>query len=399
MSPLRHLRNPRIVASLALVVLLLVLALRPSAVAVDTELVGRGPLRVSVQEEGETRVRDRFVVFAPVAGRVERIELEPGDPVRQGESVLARFFPADPVPLDVRSRSEAEAAVAAARATLEATRAQLGQAEVAFELARAEARRARELARGDVVAAQVVEAREAEARQAEEAFRSARYAAAAQEHSLAMARARLLQASGRSGAVVLLAPVDGVVLRRHRESEGVVAAGTALLELGDPRRLEIVADLLSSDAVKVTAGDTVLVEQWGGEATLHGRVRLVEPSGFMKVSALGVEEQRVNVIIDPREAGEGWAALGDGYRVEVAIVVWEEADVVAVPTSSLFRRGQDWAVFVVEAGRARLRTVEIGRQNERSAQALSGLEPGARVIVHPSDTVSEGVRVRELESP
>jgi HlyD family secretion protein len=197
---------------------------------------------------------------------------------------------------------------------------------------------------------------------------------------------------------VLRSPIDGVVLRRHRESEGVVAAGEPLLELGAPRQLEIVSDLLSSDAVKVSAGDPVLIEQWGGDETLHGRVRLVEPSGFMKVSALGVEEQRVNVIVDPREAGEEWRELGDGYRVEVAIVIWEEPDVVTVPTSSLFRRGDDWAVFVSDAGRARLRVVKIGRQNERHAQVLSGLDPGARVIVHPSDTVSDGVRVEEREA-
>jgi HlyD family secretion protein len=398
MSPLRHLRNPRLLAGVAFVGLLVAMALWPGTVSVDTEPVGRGPLRVTVREEGETRVRDRFVVSAPVGGRLQRIELEPGDAVSQGETVLARFFPADPTPLDARSRAEAQAAVATARANLESTRAQLGQAEAAFQLARAEARRARELAKDDVVAEQVVEAREAEARQAEEAVRSARFAVAAAEHNLAMAQARLIQASGNRSAVVLRSPIDGVVLRRHRESEGVVAAGEPLLELGDPRQLEIVSDLLSSDAVKVSAGDPVLIEQWGGDETLHGRVRLVEPSGFMKVSALGVEEQRVNVIVDPREAGEEWRELGDGYRVEVAIVIWEEPDVVTVPTSSLFRRGDDWAVFVSDAGRARLRVVKIGRQNERHAQVLSGLDPGARVIVHPSDTVSDGVRVEEREA-
>jgi HlyD family secretion protein len=210
-----------------------------------------------------------------------------------------------------------------------------------------------------------------------------------------MARARLLQAGGGPAVPVIAirSPIDGVVLKRHRESEAVVPAGEPLVDLGDPLRLEIVSDLLSTDAVKVRAGDRVLVEQWGGEAALRGRLRRVEPSGFMKVSALGVEEQRVNVLVDFEDPAEAWQALGDGYRVEVRIVVFEQEGVLKAPTSSLFRRGESWAVFTVEGGRARLRTVKIGRRNGLEAQVLEGLREGEQVIVHPSEALADGGRV------
>jgi HlyD family secretion protein len=198
-------------------------------------------------------------------------------------------------------------------------------------------------------------------------------------------------------AILVRAPIDGVVLKRLRESEAVVPAGDALVELGDPRRLEIVSDLLSTDAVKVEAGASVLIEQWGGDHTIRGRVRRVEPSGFMKISALGVEEQRVNVIVDFEDPLEAWKALGDGFRVEVRVVVWESKDVLHVPTSALFRRGESWAVFAVEGGRARLRNVEIGARNSLHAELRSGLAEGARVVVHPSDALSDGARVVERQ--
>jgi HlyD family secretion protein len=183
------------------------------------------------------------------------------------------------------------------------------------------------------------------------------------------------------------------VLRRHRESESVVAAGEPILDVGDPRKLEIVSDLLSTDAVKVAPGAAVVMEQWGGETPLEGRVRRVEPSGFMKISALGVEEQRVNVIIDPAEPGAAWERLGDAYRVEVRIVTWERPDVVRAPTSALFRRGDGWAVFVEEGGRARLRNVRVGQVGETHAEVLDGLQPGTRVVVHPADTLADGARI------
>jgi len=398
MNPLRHLKNGKLLGGAALVAVLLAVGLWPSAVPVDTARVARGPLRVTVDEEGETRVRDRFVVSAPVAGRVQRIRLEPGDPVGRGRTVLATVLPADPAPLDARSRAEAEAAVAAAASAAGTARAERERALTALRLARSELDRVAALAEARIVSALELETRQASARAAEEALRAAEFAVATAEHQLAMARARLVQAGGAranpGGApIAIRAPIDGVVLKRLRESESVVPAGEPLLELGDPAQLEIVADLLSTDAVKVRPGARVLVEQWGGDRTIRGRVRRVEPSGFMKISALGVEEQRVNVVVDFDDPIDAWRTLGDGYRVEVRIVIWEETDVLKAPTSSLFRRGDDWAVFVVDGGRARLRTVKVGRRNGLEAQVLSGLEAGDEVVVHPSDTLHDGARI------
>ncbi len=394
MSKRGPLGNRKLVAAGGLVLLLLAVALWPEAIEVDLAPVERGTLQVTVDDEGETRVRDRFVISAPVAGRLARIELEPGDPVRRGQAV-ATLSPAPPGLLDARSWAEATAAVEAARAALGGARAERDRAQVVRDRARSDLQRHRELAPTGMVSAEVLEMREAEARAAEDAARAATYAAAAAESELERAQAVLSQASGRGGgrAVVLHSPVDGVVLKRLRESEAVVPPGEPLLELGDARDLEIVSDLLSVDAVKVRPGQRVLVEQWGGEGALRARVRRVEPAGFLKISALGVEEQRVNVVIDFEEQAQA-AALGDGYRVEVRVVVWEGGDVVKAPTSSLFRQGEKWAVFVAQGGRARLREVEVGRRNGLEAQILAGLAAGDRVVVHPSDTLRDGGRVR-----
>jgi HlyD family secretion protein len=390
----RLLRNRKLLAGAGLILILLAVALWPEPTDVDLAPVERGTLQVTVDDEGETRVRDRFVISAPVAGRLLRIELEPGDPVRRGQGV-ATLSPAPPVLLDARSRAEAAAAVEAARAGLGRARAERDRAQVARDRARSDLARHRELAPTGVVSAEVLEMREAEARAAEDALRSAAFAVATAESELERARAVLLQtsASGRAPVVVLHSPVDGVVLRRLRESEAVVPPGEPLLELGNARDLEIVSDLLSVDAVKTRPGQRVLVEEWGGEGALRGRVRRVEPSGFLKISALGVEEQRVNVVIDFEDPAQA-ATLGDGYRVEVRVVVWEGPDVVKAPTSSLFRQGEKWAVFVAKGGRARLRAVEVGQRNGLEAQILSGLAAGDRVVVHPSDTLRDGGRVR-----
>jgi HlyD family secretion protein len=396
MNPLRHLRNRKVLAVLAFVAFLLVMALWPSAVPVDLALVESGTLLVTVEEEGETRVRDRFLVSAPVAGQVLRIALEPGDPVREDETLLATFLPAAPHLLDARSRAEAEAAVAAARATMGGSSAEEKRAEAALTLARSELERHRELFGQRIVSQQALDAAVTEAQAAEEGLRAAQFAKASAEHQLEMAQARLLQATGGARAgqpIEIRSPIDGVVFKRYRWSEAVVPAGEPLLELGDPRQLEIVSDLLSTDAVRVDPGDPVLIEQWGGDETLRGTVRLVEPSGFMKISALGVEEQRVNVIVDFEDPVDAWEKLGDGYRVEVRVVIWEGDDVVKVPTSSLFRKGDDWAVFALDSGRARLVPIELGRRNGLEAQVVSGLEAGQEVVVHPSDTLEDGARV------
>ncbi len=395
MDPLRHLRNRKLQAGLALVAALLAVGFWPSAAPVDLAPATRGPLRVTVDEEGETRVRDRFVVSAPVAGRVLRVELEPGDLVRRDETVVATFLPAAAVPLDARSRAEAEAAVAAARAALGSARAERERAQAALTLARSELDRHRELAAQRIVSRQALETKETEARAAEGALRAAEFTVASATHQGEMAGARLLPAgvTGTARPFAIRSPIDGVVMKRLRESEAVVPAGEPLLELGDPRRLEIVSDLLSTDAVKVRPGAPVVLEQWGGDHPIRARVRRVEPSGFVKVSALGVEEQRVNVVMDFDDPLGAWSALGDGYRVEVRIVVWEGDGVLKVPTSSLFRRGDDWAVFAVSGGRAEMRVVEVGRRNGAYAEVVSGLREGEPVVLHPSDSLRDGSRV------
>ncbi len=385
-----------------LLLLLLAWAFWPRPEPVDIAAVERAPLMITLDEEGETRVRDRFVVSAPLAGRVLRIELEPGDPVEADETVLALFQPQAPTLLDARSRAEAEAGVRAARASLQSARAERDRIEAELEFALAELERSRRLAADRIVSEEQLEAAELAARSREEALEAADFSAQTARHQLEVARARLLESAPPGGnpgkgearsPISLRSPVDGVVLRRLRESEAVVPAGEPLLEVGMPADLEIVADYLSADAVKIRPGHRALIEEWGGEQALEGRVRRVEPSGFMKISALGVEEQRVNVVIDLVDPPEARPGLADGFRVELRVVLWEGEDVLQVPTGSLFRNDDDWAVFAVEAGRARLRKVEIGRQGDLVAEVLSGIEEGEEVILHPGDSVVDGLRV------
>ncbi|MCG8458008.1 MAG: HlyD family efflux transporter periplasmic adaptor subunit, partial [Holophagales bacterium] len=365
---------------------LLVLALQPRPIPVDLAAVERGALQVTLDEEGETRVRDRYVVSAPFAGRVLRIELEPGDPVRAGDTVLATFEPADPNLLDARSEAQAVARVRSAEANLGRARAEAQRAEADLKFARTDLERIERLRQEQVVAVERLDQAELAAERAEEARRAARFEIETAEHELEVAEAGLLQVTGQGSdeAVALTSPIDGVVLRRLRESESVVPAGEALLEVADPARLEIVSDYLSKDAVAIRAGSPVLIEQWGGERPLLGRVRRVEPSGFTKISALGVEEQRVNVIVDFEDPRAAWEALGDGYRVEVRVVVYECSDCLRVPTSALFRQSKAqgaagssdraWAVFAEEDGVARLRPVRVGERNGELAEVLEGLD-------------------------
>lgn len=382
---------------IAVILLLLVLALRPEAVAVDLAQAERGSLRVTVEDEGQTRVTERFVVSAPVAGRLLRIELEPGDPVTAGETILALFRPS---PLDPRSRAEAVASVRSAEAALGAARAEQERADSELSFARLELERLQRLASQDIVAQERVDEAQTALEARQEAARAAAFSAAAAEGDLERSRAALLAADGSATApstLELRSPVDGVVLVRQRESEAVVTAGEPLLEVGDPASLEIVADLLSSDAVRVRAGQRVLVDQWGGETPLAGRVRRVEPYGFTKISALGVEEQRVNVIVELTDPREEWSALGDGYRVEIAVVLWEGEDLLTIPMSSAFRHGDGWAVWQVVDGRAKLAPVELGRRNGVDAEVRSGLTEGDTVIQHPGESVDQDVRVEARE--
>ncbi len=371
---------------------------RPQPVPAEVDQVTRGPIEVTIDEEGETRVRDRFVISAPLGGRVLRIELEPGDTVVASETVLAVFLPSAPVLLDARSRAEAQAAVETALAAVGQAEAHYEQAAAEVTFSRAEVERYRRLARDGIVSVEKMETSQLDLDTRQEALEAAEYAVRTALSELQAARVRLQRFSGRSAAadgetIEITSPVSGVVLRRLRESESVVPAGEALLEIGDPRQIEVVTDYLSKDAVRIRPGQRVLIDRWGGDRPLGGRVRRVEPSGFTKISALGVEEQRVNVVMDITDSPEVWAGLGDGFRVETRVVVWQSEDEVKAPTGALFRRDEGWAVFAVDGGRAVLRSIEIGERNAQEAQVLGGLAPGQEVVVYPSDSLGDGSRV------
>jgi HlyD family secretion protein len=363
---------------------LLVALLRPAPIAVETARAARGPLRETVDAEGQTRVRDRYVVAAPVAGRVGRLALQEGDSVAPGQVLVAMY----PAPLDARAREQAQARLAQAEDAHRAGAAAVAQARSTADQARRGRARAQELAAKGLIAPEERERSELGAATSERELESADFRAQAAAHDVEVARAALL--GERAGPLVLRSPVRGRVLRIPERSERVVAVGSPLFELGDCSRLEIVADLLSSDAVRVRPGDPLLVEGWGGPA-LHGRLRLIEPSGFTKVSALGIEEQRVNVIGDFGEPAPG---LGDRFRIELRIVTWEGNAVLRIPGSALFRQGDGWGVFALEKGRAALRLVTVGHRTPFEAEILGGLHDGDRVIRNPTDRIEDGVRVR-----
>jgi len=375
----------------------LLYAFRPQPVPVDFAVIERGPLVVAVAEEGETRVKEVFVLSAPVTGRALRIDAHVGDTVIANETVIAQIEPIDPSFLDPRTEAQARAAVRAAEAARALAAAELDQAQAELDFAQSELDRARRLIRSETISQRALD-------DAERIFKTRRAAVATavaalrmREFELEQARAQLMspvetqRQRGECECVPIRAPVSGRILRVLHESEGVVQAGTALVEIGNPKDLEIVVDLLSTDAVKVLAGQRVVIEEWGGDAPLAGRVRRVEPFGFTKVSALGIEEQRVNVIVDFTDPPERWQRLGHGYRVDARIVLWEGKDILKVPVPALFRDGDRWAVFVEEDEKAQRRLVEIGGRNGLEAEIVSGLAAGQRVVLHPGDRIVDGV--------
>lgn len=374
-------------------------ALRPQAVPVDMAAVARGPLEVTVADDGKTRIIDVYTVSAPVSGTVQRAPGSVGDRVEAGATVVAMIRPAAPAFLDARSRREAESALAAAQAAVRLAEAQAVEAQAELDLARSEQRRVEELARRNIVSERMFEEANAGVRRAEARLDIARATLEMRQREMESAEARLIGPETGAGAengdccVVVRAPVDGDILTIHHESEAVVAAGTPLVEIGDPAALEVVAELLSADAVRIREGAEARVEGWGGPA-LAATVRRIEPSGFTKVSTLGIEEQRVRVVLDLPGPTQARPGLGHGYRVTIAIVVERHDDALLVPLGALFRQGGDWAVFVVgEDGRAALRRIGIGARDARSALVGSGLAEGERVVLHPSDRVAEGVGV------
>lgn len=393
--------GPRILLALLLlaVAAAVTFALRKPPVAVEIAEVSRGPLTVTVDDLGETRVRDLFVVSAPVTGRLLRVPLKPGTAVTPRATVLARIQPMQPAPLDARAYAQAQAEVRSLDDRLAADREKISELRAELAFAERDFARTSDLSsRGFISKASLDRARSARDRgraAVAEAVRSAEATA----HNLEAARAALLSSTSASNGeapVNVTSPVAGYILQVPQESERTVAAGTPLVEIGDPKKLEIVADLLSSDAVRVKPGAAVLIEDWGGERALNGRVRLVEPYGFTKVSALGVEEQRVNVVIDFIEPFDAIQRLGHGYRATVRIVTWSAPNILKVPISALFRSGGEWSVFTVDSeGRARLKKVMVGHMNDSSAEVLGGLSAGEKVLLHPSDKVRDGIKVAQ----
>jgi HlyD family secretion protein len=368
----------------------------PRPVPVDGARVERGPLTVTVEEEGRTRVKDRYVVSAPVAGYLRRVELEVGDPVEQGQ-VLASLDPMPSEVLDPRRRAQAEAQVASAKAALGGAEEQVAAARAQAEYARAEYARKLKLRRDKSVSQDAVELAASVARQNDANLRSADFSVEVARFELEAAQTAL-KFSATTGqapdeAIALNAPVAGRVLKRYRESAGVVAAAEALVEVGDPTALEVEVDVLSADAIRIRPGTRVRFERWGGEGLLEGVVHTVEPVCFTKISALGVEEQRVWVIADITSPRERWSELGDAYRVEASFIIWHADDVLRIPTSALFRHGDAWAVFVIDGGKAHRRVVETGQRSGLVAQIVKGLSAGDVVITHPDDRIADGVRV------
>ena len=367
----------------------------PQPVAVDVATVTRGPFEVSVEDQGRTRVHDAYVVSAPIAGKLLRVGNRVGETVVAGQTVVAQLQPAEPAFLDARARSQAEAAVKAAEAARKAAEAVVVEAQADVEHAVPELKRVQYLAARGLIAKMELEDAERQEHRATAALAAAREALNVKQFELE--NARMLVADFHAGVprsvISLKAPVSGNVFRVLQQSEATVAAGTPILEIGDPRALEIVVELLSTDAVKVISGAAATVTDWGGPKDLAARVRFVERSGFTKISALGVEEQRVPVILDIAEPPEAWQQLGDGFRVNARIVVWQTADAVRAPLAALFRNGSAWQAFVVRNGRAVRTDVAVGQINGIDAQILNGLRPGDQIILHPSDKIEDGTRI------
>lgn len=390
-------RRQVVIGAIVLIIVALIgMSLQPQPVGIDVALVQRGDLLVTIDDEGQTRLKDVYVVSAPVAGRVRRIDIEPGDQVTAGDTVLALFEPSDPAMLDVRSRTEAEAFVKSADAAVGLAQAEQSRAQAQQDFANAEFKRAEPLAERGTISQATLDQRQLSVRTARAQLAQATANLRKIRADLESARATLITAQdgddvNEGDLIPVRAPINGRVLRVLQESEGVLAAGTPLMELGNPAELEIVVDLLSTDAVRIKPGDRVIVDDWGGDQPLDGRVRLVEPFGFTKISALGIEEQRVNVVIDFISPQSDWQSLGHGYRVETKVVVQDQRDVLKVPVSALFRSGESWAVFVDDNGTARLREITLGKRNTLEAEVAGGLAEEDAVILHPSDAVIDGV--------
>ena len=378
----------------------LAFAFWPRAVAVDLEAVSAGPLEVTIDDDAVTRVREVYTVTAPVTGRVLRVEKHAGDAVEGGKTVLFSILPAAPAFRDARTQRELEASLTAAQEARRAAQSQIDSAQANVDYTKAEFDRAAQMRKIEATSAAALELAQRQLRTAEAALQTAQATLKQREAELKGAEASLLPPTQAGGSgkekccLDVTAPVSGEVLRVLQESETVVTAGTPLMEIGDPGDLEIAADLLSRDALKVSPGDAVYIENWGGEGALNGKVRLIEPAGVTKVSSLGIEEQRVNVIIDLTDPHDKWKRLGHGFQIDVRIVIWRGDKVVKVPLGALFRGDADWAAFRDENGRAKARAVKIGHLGSRYAEVLEGLSAGDNVILHPSDQIRDETLIK-----
>jgi HlyD family secretion protein len=372
-----------------------VYSMRPKPTAVDVVTVASGPLKVTVDGEGRTRVKDRYVIMSTVHGDLARIELEVGDEVTE-QTIVARIEPTAPPLLDARQREELKAQERASGAAARQAKATMARAEASAAHARRELESAKRLFTAGTLSARELEDAELDADVAQKDLDSARFGArvAQYEHDMAKVATGRVEGTAKGAAPLasldIHSPIAGKVLHIVRMSEGVVQPGEALVEVADPTALEVVLDVLTAEAVEITVGDAVEITQWGGEQPLQGHVVLIEPAAFTKVSALGVEEQRVNVIVELDDPPESWSRLGDGFRVEAAVTIWQAEGVLAVPISALFRVDGSWAVFVVRDGVAEVRTLTTGRRNDFDIQVESGVDAGEQIIVHPSDAIVDG---------
>ncbi len=388
-----------------LVAAALAVAFWPKPTMVDMGEVTRDTMRLTIDEEGRTRVRDAYIVSTPVAGQLQRVEVEPGDPVIRGETIVAHMRPTNPAALDVRTREQAQAAVDAAQAALRVARADLNAALANRDLAESELARTEQLVERGISSKAALDRARQTARVRVANVDTAEAAISMREAEIANAQAQLISFDDKglaaaigtaSDDIPLYAPADGRIMRVIQQSETSLLAGSPIMEIGNiANDLEVVVELLSTDAVQVAQGDAVIIADWGGSTELTGEVIRVDPFGITQFSALGVEEQRVNATVAFTSPSADYAGLGHGFRVETKIIVWEAEDTLIVPASALFRSRDTWAVFVVEDGAARLRTIEIGPNNGIEAQVTTGLSEGDRVILYPSSGLSEGMSVAE----
>jgi len=392
------------ISALLVTAIALTYAFWPRPLMVDMDVAKRGAMVQTINEEGHTRVHDAYVVSTPVAGRLMRVEAKPGDAVVRNETIVAQMRPLNPAALDIRTREQAHAGVTAAEAALRVARADLNKAISDLEIAESEWQRAKQLAARGSESQASLDRKQSAVRSASAIRDTAEAAIAMREAELANARARLISfddpqpttARADDHAIPLKAPTTGHILRVIQQSETTLTAGTPIMEIGNIENdLEVVVELLSTDAVQVSPGDRVIIDDWGGEATLSGVVERVDPWGFKKFSSLGVEEQRVNAVIQFTGPRDSRLRLGHGYRVEVRIVIWESNDALIIPSNALFRDGEDWAVFKVVDGKAQQSRVTIGHDNGIKAQIIEGLSEGDRIILYPSAGITNGAKVAQ----